>query len=178
MINIPNSITIIRIFLIPVFVYFLLKNRFGAALVIFVLGSITDGLDGFVARKLNQITLSGKFLDPLADKLFILSSYMTSYLVNILPLWLLIFVFMKEVIMVTGLIVLYLSAKKVEIKPTVAGKLTTFVQMVTLVLILLTGLGLGDKGLLFFAFVITSFLIFISTTGYVITGIKTYMEAR
>ena len=178
MMNIPNALTLLRIILIPVFVYLLLEGRFIEALIIFALGSITDGLDGFLARKFNQITRLGKILDPIADKLFLLASYTTSYYINILPLWLLIIVFLKEIIMLSGLLALYLSVKKVQIKPTLSGKLTTVFQMITIVLILVSGLGLGSEWILFLVFVATSILIFTSTTGYVIIGIKTYREAH
>jgi len=85
---------------------------------------------------------------------------------------------MKELIMLTGLIVLYLTAVQVKIIPTVPGKLTTFFQMVTIVLLLAAGMGLRHEGLLLFAFITTSILIFISTTGYIITGIKAFREAH
>ncbi len=176
--NIPNTLTLLRIILIPVFVYLLLERRFVEALIVFALGSITDGLDGFLARKFNQITRLGKFLDPMADKLFLLSSYTTAYFVNILPLWLLIIVFLKEIIMLSGLLALYLSVKKVKIKPTLSGKLTTAFQMITIVLILISGIGLGNEWILFFVFVATSVLILISTTAYIIIGIKAYREAH
>ena len=178
MMNIPNALTLLRIILIPVFVYFLLDRQFVEALIVFALGSITDGLDGFLARKMDQITMLGKFLDPMADKLFLLASYTASYFVNILPLWLLIIVFLKEIIMLSGLLALYLSVKKVQIKPTLSGKMTTAFQMITILLILVSGMGVGHEWILFFAFVATSVLMLISTTGYVIIGIKAYREAH
>ena len=178
MVNIPNFLTLSRILLVPVFVHFLLEKHFVGALFIFILGGITDGLDGFLARKLHQITPLGKFLDPLADKFFLLSSYTASYTINILPLWMLVIVFLKDIVVVAGLLSLYISVKKVEIKPTMLGKITTVVQMVTIVLILINGLGIGNEAILFFAFTATSLLILISTTSYVITGIKAFREAH
>ena len=178
MVNLPNLLTISRILLVPVFVYCMLEGNFIGALIIFSLGCITDGLDGYLARKYNQITQYGKFLDPLADKFFLLCSFTASYVIDILPLWVLIIVFIKEIIIVSGLIALSFSVKKIDFKPTMLGKTTTVVEMVTIALILLNGIGLGHIILLYLSFMTTFVVILISTVSYVFVGMKAYKEAR
>ncbi len=178
MVNVPNTLTILRITLIPFFVWLMLEERFGEALAVFVLGSISDGLDGYFARKLNQITAVGKLLDPLADKLFVLASYTTSYMINLLPLWMLVLVFIKEIVMLCGVFTLYLSIRTVEIRPTLWGKATTALQMTVMVFILLSGLGVVTETILIISFVVTAIFMAISTADYVKTGIKAYREAH
>ncbi len=103
--NIPNILTIIRFFLIPIFylVYTSsLSNRFGLSITIFVISGITDILDGYIARKYDMITKWGTILDPLADKLMIITVLFCLSRDAILPKWVFIFILAKEIIMVAG----------------------------------------------------------------------------
>ena len=175
--NLPNLLTSIRIFLIPIFIYYMLKESYPEAIALFALGSISDALDGYFARKLNQVTSLGKILDPVADKLFLLSSFTVSYLINIIPFWLMAIVILKEVVLLSGFMVLYATIKKVEIKPIFIGKAATAAQMVTILLVLVSGVGIKSETLLTAAFIITSILMISSALGYVMIGIKTYREA-
>ena len=100
--TIPNVLTMIRLILVPVFVALFLKGHKMASLGVFVAASLTDMLDGYLARKLNQITDFGKLFDPLADKLMVLSAMVCQGIVGVFPWSAIIIVACKELFMVIG----------------------------------------------------------------------------
>lgn len=104
---IPNILTVIRFFLIPFTVHFLVNDQFILAIVFLTLSGLTDILDGAIARKFNLITNFGKLIDPLADKITQLSLLGTLVVKNIIPLWILVIVLIKEAAMVAGASFLY-----------------------------------------------------------------------
>ena len=104
---VPNMLTVIRFFLIPFTVYYLVNDQFILAIVFLCISGLTDVLDGAIARKFNFITNFGKLIDPLADKITQLSILGTLVLKNIIPLWILIIVLLKEATMVAGASFLY-----------------------------------------------------------------------
>ncbi|MBG0765146.1 MAG: CDP-diacylglycerol--glycerol-3-phosphate 3-phosphatidyltransferase [Tissierellales bacterium] len=102
--NTANKLTFLRIFLIPIFMFLVLSSKVGfnkISLVVFIIASLTDTLDGYIARHYNQITNLGKFLDPLADKLLVISALVSFTYVNILSPWVVIIVIGRE-LMITG----------------------------------------------------------------------------
>ena len=104
---IPNILTIIRFILIPFAVYSLINNQYIIAIIIITISGLTDILDGTIARKFNLITNFGKLIDPLADKITQLSILGTLVAKNIIPIWILIIVLIKEAAMVAGASFLY-----------------------------------------------------------------------
>ena len=122
--NIPNILTIIRFILIPFIFISVITNHYFIALIIFTISAITDILDGYIARKFNYITDIGKLLDPLADKLTQISLLLALTILDILPLWILIIVFVKECIIVISASFLY-SKKDVVVYSKWYGKLAT-----------------------------------------------------
>src|SRR3970040_1766704 len=100
--NIPNILTIFRILLVPVFVIFVIQNNLFMALVIFILAGITDGLDGFLARVLDQRTVIGAYLDPIADKFLLISAYLSLTIKDMLPGWLSVVVVTRDIIILSG----------------------------------------------------------------------------
>ena len=100
--TIPNVLTMIRLILVPVFVVLFLKGHKMAALAVFAAASLTDMLDGYLARKLNQVTDFGKLFDPLADKLMVLSAMICQGIVGVFPWSAIIIVACKELFMVIG----------------------------------------------------------------------------
>ena len=172
--NLPNLLTILRIALLPFFLFFLVKGRYEAALIILFIASISDALDGFVARKFNQVTELGKLLDPAADKIFLVSSFTAFYLLDLLPLWLFLIAIIKDLTILTGSAFIYTKHKKMDIAPTFAGKTSTAFQMGTVLLILFHGLGYVTKEILLAAMIATAILLFYSIFSYVIIGIRIY----
>ena len=105
--HIPNILTIVRFFIIPFIVYYLIKDEYLCAFIILILSGATDVLDGTIARKFNFITNFGKLIDPLADKVTQLSILCTLVFKGIIPLWIVIIVLLKEAFMVSGASFLY-----------------------------------------------------------------------
>src|SRR3990170_8765237 len=110
--NIPNLLTILRILLVPVFVIYVIHNNFWMALVIFILEGITDGLDGLIARLLNQKTVIGAYLDPIADKMLLISAYISLTIKDILPGWLTVVIVSRDIIIFSGIAVMSLLGKE------------------------------------------------------------------
>ena len=136
--NLPNKLTISRIALTAAFIYFLFKAGLGAkvmALFIFLAASITDILDGFLAKRNNQITDFGKLMDPIADKILVLSSFLAFVKFNIIPSWMFIVIILRE-ITITGLRALSYAKGKI-IPANQGGKHKTVSQIIAILLILL-----------------------------------------
>ncbi len=136
-INIPNLLTLIRILLTPLSIIFLLRNSFGMALLIFATAGITDALDGFIARYFNQRTVLGAHLDPLADKLLLLSAFISLAVLRVIPGWLTVIVITRDLIIMLGIAVLTITQKPYEIKPSIISKVTTVIQLTTIFFTLL-----------------------------------------
>lgn len=132
-ITLPSVLTIIRIILVPFIVAAMVMHHWGVSFALFVVASITDCLDGTLARLLNQKTFLGAFLDPLADKFLILSCFFTLAFVQsplfLVPKWFVWFVLCKEVLQVSGALFVYLHKGHIEIRPTILGKVTATAQM-------------------------------------------------
>lgn len=129
--NIPNFLTIARILLIPLMVIFLLDGELASAFWVFVVAGITDGLDGFLARVLRQKTDFGAFIDPLADKLLLLTAYVSLAVLNFLPKWLAVVVVSRDVLICGGIGVLMLYNRNFAIRPSMISKVTTLLQLLT-----------------------------------------------
>ena len=133
--NVPNSLTILRILLIPVYVGFLVYEQYDYALMVLFVAGLTDGLDGTIARVANQRTQLGAILDPLADKLLLTTGYITLSVMHLIPLWVTIIVVSRDLILMLGTVVAQFTDTHVDISPTILGKGTTLIQLATLVLV-------------------------------------------
>ncbi len=129
--HIPNALTIIRFFLIPVIVHYLFTNNFILAFIFLTLSGLTDILDGFIARKFNFVTNFGKLVDPLADKATQISILTVLVVQHFLPVWILIVVLLKEVIMIAGASFLY--GKEFVVSSKWYGKLSTVLFYIAIV---------------------------------------------
>ena len=129
--NIPNALTIVRFILIPFIVYYILTGQYIAGFVILTISGLTDILDGFIARKFNFITNFGKLIDPLADKSTQIAVLASLTFKGIVPLWILLIVFIKEILMVSGASFLY--GKKLVVSSRWYGKLATVLFYVPIV---------------------------------------------
>ena len=139
--NIPNSLTVLRILLVPVFVGLLIYEQYNYALITLLIAALTDGLDGTIARLANQSTPIGAYLDPLADKLLLMSAFLTLSVLHLIPVWTVILVVSRDVILLTGTLLARLTESNVDVSPTALGKGTTFVQFlyITGVVLMHTG---------------------------------------
>ena len=134
--TVPNLITTIRILLAPVFIIYLINDKFLPALVVILLCAVSDGIDGMLARLLNQRSRLGAYLDPLADKLLLLAAFVTLSVRGYLPAWLTVLVFSRDTMILLGIIVLFLNRVEVAIKPSYVSKVTTWLQFITIVAVL------------------------------------------
>ena len=130
--NVPNILTLIRLLLIPVFVLFMAQNRMTAALIVYVSASLTDLVDGYIARKFNQITDFGKLMDPLADKLMILSLMIGMLLKGIVPVAAIVLVILKDVLLIAGGV--FLLKRKKVVYSMALGKVAQFIIVVALIM--------------------------------------------
>ncbi|MCA0988110.1 CDP-diacylglycerol--glycerol-3-phosphate 3-phosphatidyltransferase [Guptibacillus algicola] len=160
--NLPNKITVSRIFLIPVFLLFLLAplplgeteiagatilNAQLIAALIFIVASVTDWIDGYIARKYNLVTNLGKFLDPLADKLLVTSAFVSLVELGSAPAWVVVFILSRE-FAVTGLRLVAASEGEV-LAASNLGKLKTWIQIVAISALLLNNIPFEAIGLPF-----------------------------
>ena len=129
--NLPNGLTLLRLFLTPVIVVLLLQGEFFWALLVFTLAGITDGLDGFFARSLKERTFLGAILDPLADKLLLSSSFLTLAFLGRLPVWLVGIVVGRDLLLILGAVLLFMRSGRPGYPPSTIGKLTTALQVLT-----------------------------------------------
>lgn len=129
--QIPNILTIFRFILIPFIVINLVYDSYIAAFIIFTVSGLTDILDGFIARKYNFITNFGKLIDPLADKCTQIITLGTLAIKDIIPMWIIIIVVLKEFIMVAGASFLY--GKELVVSSRWYGKLATVLFYIAIV---------------------------------------------
>ncbi len=135
--NLPNFITLLRIGAIPVFLILLVDERYTEALIVFILAGITDSLDGLLARWLDARTTLGAFIDPLADKLLLVSSFVILAFLGDISRWLAVLVIMRDVIILIGYSVLFfVTGHAIEVRPTLIGKASTFFQLLTVIMAL------------------------------------------
>lgn len=137
--TLPNFITTIRIILAPVFVIYLINDRFLPALIVFLMCAVSDGLDGMLARVLNQRSKLGAYLDPIADKLLLVAAFVTLSVRGHLPAWLTVLVFSRDIMILLGVIVLSLNRMEFIVKPSPVSKVTTWLQFITIVAVLSQG---------------------------------------
>lgn len=145
MANIPNILTVSRILLVPLFLYLVARDDYSSATVVFVAAGITDAVDGFIARTYGMRTELGANLDPFADKLLLMSAYVMLTAKGLIPLWLCVPVILRDVVILTGVIILRGAGRKVVISPTIFGKMTTILQITTVVYALVFAGG-GKEG--------------------------------
>lgn len=133
--HIPNILTIIRFLLIPIIIFYVFTGNYILAFVFFSISGLTDIADGFIARKFNLISNFGKLMDPLADKLTQIATLTSLVLTNIIPIWILLIVLLKEFIMICGASFLY--GKDVVVYSKWYGKLATVLFYIAIVISLL-----------------------------------------
>lgn len=139
--NLPNILTISRIVITPIFLFVILmeslQHRFLLACIIFAIGSITDAVDGHLARKNNQITNFGKFLDPIADKILTTSALLAFMSMGLCNIWIVMLVLTREFAIAS--VRMIAASNGVVIPANVWGKIKTVTQMVFTILIMLLG---------------------------------------
>ncbi|RKQ61614.1 cardiolipin synthase [Thermovibrio guaymasensis] len=174
MLSVPNLITLVRVFLIPVFIMASFYHNFKLAFAVFVMAALSDALDGFLARRLNQITKLGVILDPVADKALIDSGFfLLSYFDRAIPVWLSITVISRDVLLLFGGWLLSAFGRLDRIRPNFLGKLTAFFQFFTLFLVLFNlNFKFIPRYIFEVLFVLTGFFTVVSAVIYTFRGIR------
>ena len=189
MLNLPNFLTLIRIATIPLFLVLLFSRYYTWALIVFAFGGITDALDGPVARLTKQRTRLGAYLDPLADKLLIISSLVVLSHIGAAPAWFTILVISRDLIVTLGYVTIYFWVQeRMEIHPSIMGKLNTFLLLLTVTAILLSlydpdiipksplGVGSIRIAMLEFLFLLTALTTVVSGLQYVYRGFVWFQD--
>ena len=167
--TIPNVLTLVRIFLTPVLVWFLLDGRLTSALIVFFIAGMTDALDGLIARVFNQQSRFGAYIDPLADKILLVTSFVILGYIGLVPTWLAIIAVSRDIMILLGLFTLMFHQVKVEIRPFVSSKLTTLFQLITI----FTMLGSSLLPLPSWVYMI----LFLVTAGFCVFSGASYLHA-
>lgn len=176
--NIPNFLTLLRIILVPIVVIFLIQGEFLIATIAFVTAALTDALDGFLARSLGQQTPLGAYMDPIADKALLASSFVTLSVLHLIPGWLSVIVISRDLIILLGILVLSLMSIPVKIRPTAISKFTTAVQLITVLTVLLNQCfpGYINNFWLLILYGSTALLTIISGLNYMMMGQKLFNQ--
>jgi cardiolipin synthase (CMP-forming) len=130
LVTIPNYITIFRFILVPFIVMALLSGYVGAALIGFVIAGISDGIDGFIARRYNQGSELGAYLDPIADKLLLISLFVVLGFVKELPVWLVVIVVSRDIFIIGAVLLGAVIGKPLEMRPLLVSKANTAFQII------------------------------------------------
>ncbi|MDA7969309.1 MAG: CDP-alcohol phosphatidyltransferase family protein [Gammaproteobacteria bacterium] len=134
--QLPNLLTLLRIAACPVLVLLLRDRAYDWAMVVFLIAGITDGLDGYIAKRYNFVSGLGAILDPIADKLLIASAYIMLAMLDGIPFWLLVAVMFRDLVIVVGYLVLVMMGDDVPMKPSYISKVNTFLQISLVVAVL------------------------------------------
>jgi len=136
--NLPNTLTLLRIVAIPVFLIALTGGHPGTALIVFLAAGMTDAVDGALARLMDQHTEFGATFDPLADKLLMVSAFAVLAWSDVVATWLTIIVLTREAVLLLGFAAIYLISEPIQVRPSLIGKANTFFQLFTVGFALLT----------------------------------------
>ncbi len=139
--TVPNELTFLRLAFLPLFIIAIQYDRYAWALGILVAGGFSDALDGWLARQLNQKTALGAYLDPIADKLLMSSSYFVLALKGKIGWWLAILVLGRDVLLLIACAVILLTVGYRPFPPSIWGKLTTFFEIFLIVLVLVVAVS-------------------------------------
>jgi cardiolipin synthase (CMP-forming) len=127
--SLPNLITLARILMVPVMVWAIASDQMTAAFALFLIAGISDGVDGFLAKRFGMATAVGAYLDPLADKVLIVSIYVSLGIIEAIPRWLVILVVSRDLLIVGGIMLSWVLGDPITIKPATVSRLNTVAQI-------------------------------------------------
>lgn len=174
--NLPNLLSLLRIFMVAPFLIAVIYDRHALALVIFVVAGFTDFLDGYLARRLQQKSVLGTFLDPLGDKLLSTVAFIALSIQGLLPAWLAVIVVAKDLYVALGAGILHYSGNLTVALPSFWGKFATLLQIVTVALVLLGTFVALTPVLLEILFSVTALVTTIACVHYISSGVKVFKK--
>lgn len=179
-VTVPNFITLLRMAMVPFFVLAVNSRDFKLAALIFVLAGLTDAMDGALARFLHMKSLVGAYLDPMADKLLLSAAYIALTIPQgqevVIPLWLTIMALFRDILIVAVALLLYLAAGIRRFRPSVWGKLTTFMHVATVTIVLVANIAPVPDWLLPIFFYLSFGLVLVSGFNYIYRASKMLEE--
>ncbi len=171
--NIPNTLTLVRIVLVPLVVWLIITHAMAAAFVLFLLAGLSDAADGYLAKRFGWHTELGAYLDPIADKALLVSIYVTLGLSNHLPAWLVIAVVSRDILIIGAFILSWMLSRPVAVYPLLVSKANTLSQILLAGLVLAElGLGLGLEPMVSVFIWVTGALTILSAAAYFWTWLK------
>ena len=166
--SIPNLITLGRILLVPVVVWAIIYGELWLAFVLFLGAGVSDAVDGYLAKRFNMASELGAYLDPLADKTLIVSIYVTLGIAGKIPLWLVILVVSRDIMIIGAIMLSWLLGSPLKVKPLLVSKLNTVAQIVFACVVLASvGFNLRADNLIFALIPLVAALTLLSVAAYV-----------
>jgi len=180
--TLPNFLTLLRMAIVPFLVIAVADNDFRLALWIFVLAGVTDALDGFLARRLEARSVVGAYLDPIADKLLLTAAYIALTVplgqTVAIPLWLAILTLFRDFLIVLMAVVLYAVEEIKRFPPSILGKLTTLLQVVTISVVLVANVVALPSAIPAICFYLSFALVVVSGFNYIYRASRMIEETR
>jgi cardiolipin synthase (CMP-forming) len=171
--SIPNLITLARILLVPVVVWAIATGQLYFAFLLFLAAGISDAVDGFLAKRFGMKTELGAYLDPLADKVLIVSIYVALGITSVIPLWIVILVVSRDIMIVGAIILSWLIDRPVKIRPHTISKVNTAVQIVFAGLVLFVhSFSLNGEPVLTLVMVLVAVLTLVSVGLYLAEWVR------
>lgn len=165
--NLPNFISLARLVSVPLIIWFVLQGYYWLALISFVAAGLSDALDGILARLMRSRTTLGAYLDPIADKALLVSMYITLGYQSIIPMWVVIAVVFRDILIIGGTFLLFMLGKPFSVKPITISKINTFIQVIVIIYVLgLLGFERQDAVLLH----VTPWLFYLVGISTIISG--------
>ena len=166
--TIPNFITIARLLGVPVVVWLIIADQYLAAVALFILAGLSDAADGFIAKRYGATSELGAFLDPIADKALLVSVFVTLGYEGILPAWLILLTVSRDILIIGAVILSYVMANPVAMKPLWVSKLNTVAQISLIALVLANQAGLAVS-----AWIVTALVL--AVAGLTIASASAYL---
>ena len=171
--NIPNLITVGRIFLVPLVIWLIISGNMQLAVITFVIAGLSDALDGYLAKRFNWQTVLGAYLDPVADKALLMSIYVVLGIHGHLPVWLVIAVVSRDVIIIGAILLSWIVGRPVKVHPLYISKANTVGQILLAALVMADlGFSLGLAGLTAVVIWVTGALTVLSAGAYLVSWLR------
>ena len=174
----PNALSIIRIILTVPVVIALLKEQYLLTLLLFLVAGISDALDGWIAKQYSLQSRLGSILDPIADKVLLTCTFITLYWIELLPFWLLMIIFVRDVIIIAGALGYFLGEENSEsdlLEPSLISKVNTVLQISLVLYLLLIQLYIGIEGIQEMVFIIVATPTALSGADYGLLWVKKFI---
>ncbi|HIJ83151.1 MAG: CDP-alcohol phosphatidyltransferase [Magnetococcales bacterium] len=174
--NLPNFLSFVRIFSVPVFILLVLNHQMRWGLFLFIMAGVTDALDGYIAKKFLQVTELGKYLDPLADKVLLTSGFVTLTITGHIPLWITLLVVTRDLVIIAGAIVFQVITGSLKMEPLAVSKVNTLMQIILISVVMFKEIRPLDYPMEDIMYIIVTFTTLLSGIIYIFVWTKRAVE--